>query len=106
MLRVAFARIKPEKEQKLRAWLAQLMTRKDEVRETFLQEGMHQEKAYILPTADGPVLVYVMDAEDFNRVNTAYESSTLSIDAEHRAMLAECLGDPIRLAPLYDCSVA
>jgi hypothetical protein len=105
MLRVSFARVKPEKEQRLRDWLAELMTRQQEVRQSFAQEGTRQEQAYILPTSDGPVLVHVMEAEDTERAFAAYRESDLAIDAEHRAVLAETLADKLLLWPQYDCQL-
>jgi Family of unknown function (DUF6176) len=105
MLRVSFARIRPGKEQRLRAWLAELMTRKTEVLETFAHEGTRQEQAYVLATSDGPMLVYVMDSHDAERARAAYQGSRLALDLQHRDVLAECLADRLRLAPLYDCAV-
>ena len=104
MLRVSFARIRPEMEPKLRDWLAQLMVRRAEVLETFAGEGTSQEQAYILPTSDGPMLVYVMDTQDNERARAAYALSSHAIDLEHRAILTECLGERLRLTPLYACS--
>jgi hypothetical protein len=80
------------------------MDRKAEVLETFADEGTSQEQAYILPTSDGPVLVYVMDTQDNERARAAYESSSHAIDLEHRAILTDCLGERLRLTPLYACS--
>lgn len=104
MLTVSFARVRPEKEARLRAWLSELSARKDEVRRSLTQEGTRQEQLYLLPAADGPVLVYVMEAEDVKRAYAAYGASSLPIDEEHRAVLAEVLAEPLQIEPLYDCS--
>jgi hypothetical protein len=104
MLTVSFARVKPEKEERLRTWLAELSSRKDEARKSLAQEGVRQEQAYILPTAEGPVFVYVMEAADVNRAYSAYGKSSLPIDEEHRAVLAEVLADQLAIAPQYDCA--
>jgi hypothetical protein len=103
MLRVSFARVKPEKEQRLRDWLAELMTRQQEVRQSFAQEGARQEQAFILPTSDGPIFVHVMEAEDTERAFAAYGESGLPIDAQNRAVLAETLAERLLLWPQYDC---
>jgi hypothetical protein len=105
MLKVAFSRVKPEKEQRLRDWLAQLTARQDEIRQTFIQEGATQEQAYVLPTSDGPILVYVMDVADSEHAKAAYAASSLPIDVEHRAVMSEVLTERLKVAPLFDCAL-
>lgn len=104
MLIVNFARIRPDKEVRLRTWLAELSARRDEVRASLSQEHTRQEQMYILPGADGPVLVVVMEAEDARRAYAAYATSHLPIDVAHRAVLAEALLEPLELEPLHDCT--
>lgn len=104
MLTVSFARVKPEKEQRLRDWLAELSNRKAEAANSLAQEGVRQEQAYILSTAEGPVLVYAMEAADVRKAYSAYGKSSLPIDEEHRAVLAEVLAEQLALAPLYECT--
>lgn len=41
-------RVRPEQVDRLRGWLAELMKRADEVRETFAREGLTHERAYLL----------------------------------------------------------
>jgi hypothetical protein len=106
MLTVSFARIKPDKETRLRDWLIELGERQAEVRLSLAQEGARQEQMYILPTSDGPILVYVMEAEDVRRAYSAYGASSLPIDESHRMVLAEVLAEPLHLEPLYSCSRA
>jgi hypothetical protein len=105
MLRVAIARVRPDKEQRLRAWLAELGSRAEEVRETFREETVRAEQAYILAGRDGPLLVYVMEAADFDRGSKAFASSAHPIDAEHKAVMRECLAGSLRLEPLYDVAL-
>lgn len=71
MLQVNIYRVKPEKETRLREWLSELNSRADEVRATFQEETVRGEQAYIVPTADSPVLVYAMEADDFKRPEAA-----------------------------------
>jgi len=79
MLRVAIRHVHPEKEPKLRMWLAELNARSDEVRDTFRNETVRAEQAFIVPDAIGPVLVYIMEAEDFTRGAKAFAESTHAI---------------------------
>jgi hypothetical protein len=106
MLTVSFARVKPGMEARLRAWLAELSSRQAEARRSLEQEGTRQEQYYVLPTADGPVLVYAMEANDVKQAYASYGHSTLEIDDEHRAVLAEVLAEPLQIEPSYDCSIA
>ena len=91
MITVSFARIRPGQEARLRAWLTELASRQDEARQSLAQEGTRHEQLYVLPGADGAVLVYVMEAEDVQQAYSAYGASQLPIDVEHRAVLAQVL---------------
>lgn len=106
MLRVAIRRIRSEKEARLRAWLAELNSRADEVRETFRDETVRAEQAYIVAGSEGPLLVYVMEAEDFGQGAKAYAASRHKIDAEHREVMRECLEESPKVDPLYDVALA
>ena len=105
MLRVSFRRVKPGKEARLRAWLAELSARAGEVRATFVDETVRHEQAFILQTVDGPVLVYAMEAADFDRGREAFARSKHAIDEEHKQVMGECLGDRLKVEPLYDVAL-
>ena len=102
MLRVWISRVRPDKESRLRAWLAELGARADEVRDTFLDETVRAELAYIIAGDTGPLLIYVIEAEDPERGAQAFANSRHRIDAEHKAVMRECLAEPLQLAALYD----
>ncbi|HZD16241.1 MAG TPA: DUF6176 family protein [Pseudonocardiaceae bacterium] len=104
MIQTAIFRIRPEKLERLTAWLAELQDRRDEVRETFAQEGVTHEQAYVINAADGPLLVYVMEAPDHRRASEAFRNSTLPIDTEHKAVMAEVLSGPADATLHYDMS--
>jgi hypothetical protein len=105
MIEVVFRKIRPGKVDRLRAWLQELNERKDEVRQTFEQETVRHERGYILDTREGPILVYVMEAEDHDKAREAYQSSTLAIDKQHGEVMADCLGDPADAELLYECTL-
>jgi hypothetical protein len=105
MLRVSIRRVRPEKESRLRAWLAELNSRADEVRATFRDETVRAEQAYILPGDTGSLLVYVMEAEDFEKGSKAFAASLHKIDAEHREVMRDCLGESLQLDALYDVAL-
>jgi len=87
---------------RLRWWLGELMRRRDEVVQTFRNEGTREEVAYLLSTSDGPVLVYVMDVADPARADLAFRYSELPIDQEHKLVMHEVLGDAVDAELLYD----
>jgi len=104
MIKTAIFRVRPEKLERLIAWLAELQDRSDEVRETFAQEGVTHEQAYVINTTDGPLLVYIVESPDHRRASEAFRNSTLPIDIEHKAIMAEVLSGPAEVAPRYDVS--
>ena len=95
MLKLSIHRIRPGKEQDLRDWLAELNRRQEEVRETFAQESVRHEQAYLIPSSDGAILVYAMEAEAHKRARHAFQVSTLPIVAAHKRAMGEALGDKI-----------
>ena len=106
MLRASLQRVKPGKEGQLRGWLAELSARTDEVRATFVDETVRHEQAYILQTVDGPVLMYAIEAADFDRGKEAFAQSKHAIDEEHKQIMRECLGDRLEIQPLYDVALS
>lgn len=106
MLRVTFREIKPGKERRLKAWLSELNERADEVRETFKDETVRAEQGFIVSGPNGPLLVYVMEAGDFECGAAAFAKSKHPIDAEHRAVMQECLGPALEIPPLYDVAAS
>lgn len=106
MLRVVFREIKPGKEQKLRTWLAELNRRADEVRATFKDETVRAEQSFIVAGPNGPMLVGVVDVEDPAKGAAAFAASKHRIDAQHRAVMKECLGPKLDIQPLYDVSAS
>ena len=102
MIHVSIRRVLPGKEQRLREWLAELGARASEVRESWDRETVRSEKAYILPGPEGPLMVYISEAEDSEQARAADASSTLQIDVEHRAVIAACLGEKLDVSALFD----
>lgn len=89
MLRVRFLRVRPEKIDRLRWWMGELARRRVEALETLANESVRHEAAWLLETAEGPILAYAIEAEDMTRVDHAFESSLFPIDHEHRRVMDE-----------------
>lgn len=81
-------RIEPGKTGRLREWMREIRTRRDEAIETLQHEGMISEAAFLERTNDGDYLIYYMEAEDLDRdrVYEAFESSPYGIDHEHQEL--------------------
>ena len=105
MIKLAIRKVKPDQESRLREWMVDLGRRSAEVRETFAQEGVRHEQAFLLKTSEGSVLIYTMEAADHERAAAAYRNSTLPIDQEHRRIMAQVLGELASAELLYECAV-
>ena len=103
MIKLAMRKVRPGHEDQLRKWMAELNRRSAEVRETFAREGVRHEQAYLQKTADGPVLIYAMEAADHARASSMFRNSTLSIDQEHEHIMAQVLAEPANAELLYEC---
>ena len=106
MLNLQFRKIKPEREGHLRAWFAELNARAEEVRDTFRDEGVQHEQAFILPTSEGPVLVWTPQLNDPDEANRVFAKSSHTIDIEHDRVLRECLDGRIALSPVLDVALS
>ncbi|RDI72400.1 DUF6176 family protein [Halopelagius longus] len=86
-------RIEPGKRDRLREWMTEITTRREEAIETLRYEGMISEAAFLEQTDDADYLVYYMEAEDIDGVYEAFQSSPYEIDHEHGEVLDEVLAD-------------
>lgn len=102
MIRVAFRKIAPDKTEKLRSWMAEAQSRDDEVTETFRQETVRHEQAYLIENSGDRILVYVMELEDPEAARQAFQNSALEIDHQHRAVMAEVVEENLEPELLYD----
>jgi hypothetical protein len=105
MLLLVFSRVKPDHVERLRSWLHELERRHDEVVETFRQETVRHEVAYLLQDEEGPVLVYAIEADDLDQAREAFQASTLGIDVEHKEVMAEVLAGAATVEKLYECAL-
>jgi len=105
MLQLAIRRVAEGEVDRLRWWMGELMRRRDEVIETFKNEGTSHELAYLIPTSDGPILIYAMEVEDPERASVAFRTSSLPIDAEHKEVMHDVLGDAVPADLLFDVAL-
>lgn len=95
MIEVRFQLVKPDKEDQIRDWMKSLVDREDEVQQTFAQEGVRAEKAWLLRTPGALILAYAIQADDIEHAYTAARASTIPLDAEHQAIMREIDAGPI-----------
>lgn len=103
MLQAAILKIRPDKVDRLRWWMGELNRRQDEVRETFRQESVQHEKAYLLDGRDGPLLLYLAELTDPDQARRAFRESSLPIDLEHRRIMDEVIDGNAPAEQLYEC---
>ena len=102
VINVSVTKVDPGKVERLRAWLSEAQIRSDEVRATFVDEGVRHERALLVDTSDGPLMIYAVECEDYNAAVTAFGRSTHPIDIEHKAIMPEILGKPVSTDTLLD----
>ncbi|MDQ3810385.1 MAG: DUF6176 family protein [Chloroflexota bacterium] len=103
---MVFRRVREDQVDRLREWMNELTRRQDEVRQTFANERVRHEQAFLIEAREGPVLVYAIEVEDEEQARKAYESSTLPIDHQHRQVMDTVLAGPAAVDLLYDVRVA
>ena len=105
MLHLQFRKVKPECEDRLRAWFAELGRRAYEVRQTLIDEGVQHERAYILKTSDGPILIWAAELGDPDVASRTFAQSSHPIDIEHDRVLRECLAGKVEIDPSLDIAL-
>lgn len=103
MLQVAFYRIENDKVDKLQSWMAEAQDRTEEVRETFREETVRHEQAYLVEMAGGEhLLVYIMELEDPEAAQKAAQQSGFEIDRQHRQVMADVIQGKVEARLLLD----
>jgi len=82
--------------------MSELQNRADEVLQTFDNEGVSHEQAFLLDTLRGPLLVYAAEVADVEAGARAFAESALPIDLEHRQVMAEVVVEESKIELLYE----
>ena len=102
MIHVNVYRVHPDKVEQLKAWFAEGESRADEVRETFVREGVRHEAGYLLETSDGPLLVYAMELEDYDAALAEFLASEAPIDVQHKEIMPQLTNGQLELTTILD----
>ena len=102
MINLGIYRVHPDKVDELKAWFAEVASRADEVRETFVREGVRHEIGYLLETSDGPLLVYANELEDYEAAVAEFLASQAPIDLKHKEIMPQVTNGTLDLDPIID----
>ena len=106
MLAVDFYRIHPDQVERLKEWMAEITTRRNEALETYVQEGVRHEMGYLIEGREGPMLVWVMEVHDRDEATHAFLNSKLPIDLQHKQVMRQVVAEWIKPQALYECLVS
>ena len=77
-------KLKPNSIGRVREWVSELETRRDEALATLRDESAFLETYFLDSNSDGDFLIVYMRAESFERASEAVKESTHDIDAYHK----------------------
>lgn len=86
--------------------MKEVNARAAEVRETFVQETVERELAYLIEGKDGPIVVYVIEASDLATMQRTVRENPFPIDIEHREVMSAVVEGPADVETLMDISAA
>lgn len=83
-IRCVRVKLKPDSLERVREWQSVMNERRAEALETMQAEGMWVESTFLEETPEGPHLIVVLIAEDFDKARAVGRASTHAIDVYHR----------------------
>jgi len=102
VIHVEVTKLSPDKTERLRSWLAEVQTRSEEALVTLANEGVRHECGLLVDTPSGPLLIYVIECEDYDAAREAFARSRHPIDLEHKQVMSEVSGEPVPTEVLLD----
>jgi hypothetical protein len=104
MLHTTFARVQDEDVPRLRSWLTSLSSRRDELRESYHQQGTRHELFFLVPTRRWSILVLISEVDNAEQATKSFLHSQLPIDVEFKALFQEISPEEAEVELLYDSS--
>ncbi len=104
MLNAVFARVEEDDIPRLRAWLASLSDREDELRESYRRQGTRHELFFLVRTAQAPLLVLISEVRNLERAAASFLRSNLPLDLEFKSLVQEISQLESDVELLYDSS--
>jgi len=99
VLNASFASIDEADVPTIRTWLASLVERRDELRESYRRQGTRHE-LFFLVRAPRPVLVLISELDDVQEGATTFLRSSLPLDVEFKSLVQAVSGDAMLEAEL------
>ncbi|MES2344882.1 MAG: DUF6176 family protein [Chlamydiota bacterium] len=89
----------------VRGWLKQLQDRKEETLESFKNEGVLLESAFLQEHHGQYYLIYYMKAEDVDQAMAVFRASSLEIDGFHRQCWEQFTEQHQVLSPVFHLEI-
>ncbi|GAA0260523.1 DUF6176 family protein [Haladaptatus pallidirubidus] len=86
-------RLKPGRIERLREWVEEVNSRRDEAIETLQDESVFSEAAFLNSTEDEDYVMFYMEAEDLEMAHEVFESSQHDLDQEFKQLLGEIVAE-------------
>jgi hypothetical protein len=102
MLQATFAQVAEEDVPRLRSWLASLSSRREELRESYRQQGTRHELFFLVRTRRFPILLLIAEVDDAERAARSFLRSQLPIDVEFKTLFQELSPGDAEVELLYD----
>lgn len=104
MLLTRIARVPRDDVPRLRAWLAELPGRVEELRESYRTHRTRHELFFLVQTRRAPILVLISEIEDREQATNTFLASNLPIDVEFKSLIQEISLEEAEFELLYDSS--
>ena len=102
MIITTIARVDEDDVDRLRTWLADLRTRRDELAESYRSQGTRTEQFFLIRTRGLPLLVFVSEVEDVEEATRSFLQSNLPIDVDFKNLVQEISPEEADVELLYD----
>ena len=105
MLITTIARVDEEDVPRLRAWLEELPSRREELKESYRTQGTRHEHFFLIRTRGRPVLVLISEVADAEQASRSFLQSNLPIDVEFKALVQSISPEEADVELLYDSAL-
>ena len=102
MLQTTIARVEEDDVPRLRSWLEALSSRRNELRESYRQQGTRHELFFLVRTRRSPILVLISELDDVGEATRSFFHSELPIDVEFKNLFLEISPEEAEVELLYD----
>ena len=104
MLNATVAVVAPEDLPRLRAWLAGLESRREELAESYRLEGTRHELFFVIRADPDPILVLISEVDDLEHAVVSFLRSNLPLDLEFKELVQDIAQHEEGVELLFDSS--